>query len=68
MNLTPRHKQFLAFLKRYREQHGVAPTYREISIALGITSKGSVSLMVDKLRENGFIRQDVGQRRGIRFP
>jgi repressor LexA len=66
--VTDRQREFLTFLRDYRKKHGRPPTYREIGIALGITSKGTVSSMVGRLRSEGLIRHEIGVRRGIRFP
>lgn len=53
--LTERQWQFLEFLDNFRRKAGRPPTFREISVGLGISSKGSVSTMLARLESKGVL-------------
>lgn len=64
--VSDRQREFLAFLKHYEEDHGRSPTFKEIAIGMGITSKGSVSAMINMLSMMGYVEKAEGVIRGTR--
>ena len=64
--LTPRQAELLAFLRDYATAHrGVMPSYGEICAALGLRSKGRVSVLLDRLVERGHLRRLPGRARAL---
>jgi SOS-response transcriptional repressor LexA len=59
-----RQQQFLDFMKRFEKRHGKPPTFKEIAIGMGISSKGSVSAMMATLEQMGQIDRAHGAYRG----
>ena len=55
----------LSFIGKYRSEWGIAPTYREIGAACGITSMSVVKYWLDKLEENDYIKRYPRMARGI---
>jgi SOS-response transcriptional repressor LexA len=62
--ISERQGEFLDFMKDYERRHGRPPTFREIAMALEISSKGSVSAMVNSLAKLGFVDKANGVNRG----
>lgn len=60
-----RQRQVLEFLREFIEQHGFAPTIREIAKALGIRSPATVDEHLRALEQKGVIRRSYGKRRSI---
>lgn len=46
-------EKLLAFIERYRNKYGYAPTTREMATALGIRSPGAVHKRLVRLRNAG---------------
>jgi repressor LexA len=63
--LTPAQHRTLDFIRQYYGQHGFAPTLAEITLGLGISSRGSMHKQVQALAEAGAIRLIPGRKRGI---
>jgi SOS-response transcriptional repressor LexA len=64
--LTPRQAELLAFLRDYAVAHrGVMPSYSEICAALGLRSKGRVSVLLDRLVERGHLRRLPARARAL---
>jgi DNA-binding MarR family transcriptional regulator len=64
--LSDRQWQFIAFLNAFIGEHGRSPTFREIALGLGVTSKGTVSTMVERLEAKGVLDRRRGLRPSIR--
>jgi repressor LexA len=62
--ISPRQQEFLDFMKEFEERNGHPPTFKEIAIAMGVTSKGTVSAMMASLAELGYIEKADGVSRG----
>lgn len=60
--LTPRQLEALQVVYELIEVLGVLPTYQQIGVELGTTSKGSVARVLYRLRDGGWIKLD--HRRG----
>lgn len=63
--LTPRQRDTLRFLCQEIGRDGVAPSVREIALALGLHSTGRVEELLRGLEERGFIRRLPGKARAI---
>lgn len=61
---SERQQEFLDFINKFEEMHGHNPTFREIAIGLGISSKGSISAMIETLASMGLIEKANGASRG----
>jgi repressor LexA len=68
-DLSPRQREILEFLLSSVEQSGVAPSYREIGEALGITSTNAVSDHLKALMKKGYLERvgDPGRPRSLRL-
>lgn len=66
-HLTPRQREFMEFINAYEEEAGVPPTYREIALGMDVVSKGSITVMIDRLLKAGVItRDEKGALRGLK--
>ena len=63
--LTPTQDRALAFIRRYLNRRGYAPSLIEIAEGIGITSKGTAYRHVQALANAGRIRLIPGRKRGI---
>jgi repressor LexA len=63
--MSDRAAAVLEFLIQYRADRGVAPTYREIAQACGISSTSVVRYYLDYLERHQYIRRLEGVARGI---
>ncbi len=55
IGLTPRQQDCFNAIQDHLLRHGVAPSYDELRVALGVSSKGVVNRLVISLRERGWI-------------
>lgn len=63
MSMTKRQGDLLAFIKSYMAtRDGVAPTYEEMMVELGLGSKSGIHRMILGLEERGVIRRLPGKR------
>lgn len=63
--LTERQRDILKFIQEYQEEHGIAPTHREICDHFGFSSYGTVYKHLSLLEKKGLIRRDWNQKRGV---
>lgn len=63
--LTSRQRDCLDAIKAFGAAYGYGPSYHDIAVLLGITSKGYVSALIDALAERGFIRRVPTRARSI---
>jgi len=64
--LTKRQHQALVFIDGYIREHHIAPTFTEITEALGIKSKSGVHRVILGLQERGWIEAIPSRARSIR--
>lgn len=64
-DLTPRQQQVYTFLSRYIQQHGFAPSLREIAAHLGVSGNLGVLRHLDALEHKGYICRNSGNSRAI---
>jgi repressor LexA len=63
--LTERQRDILEYIRAYQQEHGVAPTHREICDHFGFSSYGTVYKHLSLLESKGLIRRDWNQKRGV---
>ena len=64
--MTKRQSECLAFIKQFWEDHGYAPKFEHIRIALGLKSKSSVHRLIHALRERGLVEFTPHRRQTVR--
>lgn len=66
-DLTRRQKEALEVIDQYIIKHNYSPAYRDIATMLGLKSSSTVSNILYKLREKGYIDWTPKQPRTIRL-
>nr|WP_313022868.1 hypothetical protein [Brucella intermedia] len=66
--LTPKQKEALDFIKGYIATNGYGPSYDEIRIGLGFSSRTSGHRLVHSLVKRGAIEKPAGLARCYSFP
>ena len=61
-------EQILNFLTKFMNEHGYAPTVREICNAVGLQSTATVHYHLNALRDAGLIEMDEMKKRAISLP
>ena len=61
-------EQILNFLTQFMNEHGYAPTVREICNAVGLHSTATVHYHLNALRDAGLIEMDEMKKRAISLP
>ncbi len=63
--LTTQEQNTLQFIRNYLAQHGYAPKFKEIGMAIGVTSQGTIHRYVQSLEDKGYINRIKGNSRGM---
>ncbi len=63
--LTTQEHNTLQFIRNYLAQFGYAPKFKEIGLAIGVTSQGTVHRYVQSLEDKGYIDRMKGNSRGM---
>lgn len=63
--VSQRQHEFLGFIMAFQKKHSRPPTYREISLGMNVSSKGTVSAVIERLERHGLI-QRLPDNRGLR--
>ena len=63
--LTTQEHNTLQFIRHYLAQYGYAPKFREIGLAIGVNSQGTVHRYVQSLEVKGYIDREKGNARGM---
>ena len=63
--MTPRERDLVIAVNEHLEAHGVAPTYEELRVAVGYTSKSHVHRLLTSLREQGIAAWEPSKPRSI---
>lgn len=63
--LSPRQSEILSVIQESMNDHGYAPSMREIGAAVGLTSTASVKYQLEILEAKGFIRRDESKGRAL---
>lgn len=65
MSLTPRMKDTLDYIVEFQVEKGYSPTFREIADGIGVSSTSRVQVLVNALKDRGYISTRAGGRRMI---
>ena len=65
---SKKREQILNFLTQFMNEHGYAPTVREICNAVGLQSTATVHYHLNALRDAGLIEMDEMKKRAISLP
>ena len=60
------HEEVLDFIKKFIEEKGYSPNYREIIEGVGLSSTSQVGFYVNELVEEGKLLKEAGQARTLR--
>lgn len=63
--LTSQENNALKFIRQYLAQYGYAPKFKEIGLAIGVNSQGTVHRYVQALEDKGYIERARGNARGM---
>lgn len=63
--LTTQENNALKFIRQYLAQYGYAPKFKEIGLAIGVNSQGTVHRYVQALEDKGYIERTKGNARGM---
>ena len=63
--LTSQENNALRFIRQYLALHGYAPKFKEIGLAIGVTSQGTIHRYVQSLEDKGYIERAKGSARGM---
>ncbi len=63
--LTDQQRDVFGFVKRYINENGYAPLFREIRDGTGLTNVGLVYKNLGALEKKGYIQKRENQKRGI---
>jgi repressor LexA len=63
--LTSQEQKTLQFIRNYLAQHGYAPKFKEIGVAIGVISQGTIHRYVQSLEDKGYINRVKGNSRGM---
>jgi repressor LexA len=63
--LTSQENNALKFIRQYLAQYGYAPKFKEIGLAIGVNSQGTVHRYVQSLEDKGYIERVKGNARGM---
>lgn len=64
-NLTDKQRETFDFIKTYIKENGKSPNYDEIMAGINLKSKSGVNVLVNALRERGWIRYIPKKARSI---
>jgi repressor LexA len=63
--LTSQEQKTLQFIRNYLAQHGYAPKFKEIGVAIGVQSHGTIHRYVQSLEDKGYIERAKNNSRGM---
>lgn len=63
--LTERQRRVLEAIRRYREEQGFSPSYRDIGEAAGLSSPSSVKHQLQTLERKGYLRLNAHKGRAV---
>lgn len=65
--LTPRQKDILAYIEKYRKEQGFPPTLRDICKRFEIRSTNGARYHLHRLSQMGYLEIEQGKSRGVRM-
>ncbi len=63
--LTSQEHKTLQFIRNYLAQYGYAPKFKEIGMAIGVSSHGTIHRYVQSLEDKGYINRIKNNSRGM---
>ncbi len=63
--LTSQEHKTLQFIRNYIAQYGYAPKFKEIGLAIGVASHGTIHRYVQSLEDKGYINRVKNNSRGM---
>lgn len=63
--MKPSHKLIYDFIQKCRANNKPAPTLKEISKHLGLTSIGGAQYVMNGMKKNGYVKHTKGTARGF---
>ncbi|MFF4187580.1 LexA family protein [Streptomyces sp. NPDC001691] len=60
--LTPRQEEIVRCARRWVAEYGEAPSVRELGEAVGLSSSGSITYQLRRMREAGVVVETRGRR------
>lgn len=63
--LTDQEHNALQFIRDHWQRYERSPTLKEIGLAIGVQSRGTVHRYVSALEEKGYLQRESGQTRGL---
>lgn len=60
--LTSKQKELIDALKEHIGEHGVTPSYRELAVAMGVSSPATINKHVSLLEKKGYVLRHDGGR------
>ena len=64
-NLTKKQLELFNFIKKYIDENNIAPSYEEMKIGTGVSSKCLILTKINQLQERGWIEKLPGKNRSI---
>lgn len=64
--LTPPQQELLEWLESYIQEHQTCPSYREMTVAMGLRSAAPVQQRLAQLRDKGYVTWKQGCARSLR--
>src|SRR5665647_1126306 len=66
-SLTRRQKEILDYIRRFIDENGYAPSFREIAYYFEFSSTGTVAEYISILEDKGYITKDAMEARAIQL-
>lgn len=67
LSLTKKQKRIYDFVTNFLDEHGYAPSYREIGEALGLSSVATIAEHINNLKLKGYLNLEPGHARSIQL-
>ncbi|EJN04268.1 SOS response transcriptional repressor, RecA-mediated autopeptidase [Phyllobacterium sp. YR531] len=65
--ITPRQREYLDAFQSFVDTNKYSPSYDEMKVALGLSSKSGIARLVDALEERGYLCRRPGEARSIQL-
>lgn len=62
---TKRQKEVLEALTNYINTNGYPPSFRDLGVSVGLKSSSTISDLLDKLRNKGYVTWEEGRPRTL---
>lgn len=65
IGLTRQQAKLLRFIRRFIGEHGYAPSFDEMTEAMGLSSKSGIDRILNALQERRLVRRLYGRARSV---